>query len=31
MIGSPELNIDGVREDGSVEPLMRRGNWTTDL
>jgi aminopeptidase len=29
MIGSPELDIDGVREDGSVEPLMRRGSWTT--
>ena len=27
MIGSSELNIDGVREDGSSEPLMRNGNW----
>jgi aminopeptidase len=31
MIGSPELDIDGVRDDGSAEPLMRRGNWTTEL
>jgi len=27
MIGSGELDIDGVRGDGSVEPLMRRGEW----
>lgn len=27
MIGSSELDIDAVAQDGSVEPLMRRGNW----
>jgi aminopeptidase len=27
MIGSPELNVDGVLADGSVEPVMRRGDW----
>lgn len=27
MIGSAELNIDGVLEDGTVEPLFRQGNW----
>jgi aminopeptidase len=27
MIGSPELDVDGVRSDGGVEPLMRRGDW----
>ena len=27
MIGSPELDVDGVRADGSVEPVMRRGDW----
>lgn len=27
MIGSPELDVDGVRPDGSVEPVMRRGDW----
>jgi aminopeptidase len=29
MIGSPELNVDGVLADGSVEPVMRRGDWVT--
>jgi aminopeptidase len=28
MIGSAELNIDGVLADGTVEPLMRAGEWT---
>ena len=27
MIGSGELDIDGVLADGSVEPVMRRGEW----
>ena len=27
MIGSTELNIDGIKEDGTVEPVMRNGNW----
>ena len=27
MIGSEELDVDGVRADGSVEPVMRRGDW----
>jgi len=27
MIGSPEVNVDGVRADGAREPLMRRGEW----
>ena len=27
MIGSPELDVDGVRADGGVEPVMRRGDW----
>ena len=29
MIGSDELDIDGVRENGAAEPLMRRGEWST--
>ena len=29
MIGSAELDIDGVRDDGTVEPLMRNGDWVT--
>jgi aminopeptidase len=31
MIGSPDLDIDGVLADGSVEPLMRKGNWAQAL
>jgi aminopeptidase len=27
MIGSAVLDIDGVREDGAVEPIMRSGEW----
>jgi aminopeptidase len=27
MIGSAELDIDGVLADGTSEPLMRRGDW----
>lgn len=31
MIGSASLEIDGVRADGSTEPLMRDGDWATAL
>jgi aminopeptidase len=27
MIGSQEIDIDGLREDGGVVPVMRRGEW----
>jgi len=27
MIGSPKMNIDGVKQDGSHEPVMRQGEW----
>ena len=27
MIGSEELDVDGVLADGRVEPLMRSGDW----
>jgi aminopeptidase len=27
MIGSAELDVDGVLPDGRTEPLMRRGEW----
>ena len=27
MIGSGEIDVDGVRSDGSHEPVMRRGEW----
>jgi len=30
MIGSNELDVDGVRAGGAAEPLMRRGEWATE-
>ncbi|KUP08298.1 peptidase M29 [Bacillus coahuilensis m2-6] len=27
MIGSGELNIDGVLDDGTTQPIFRNGNW----
>ena len=27
MIGSGEMDIDGVTADGAAEPLMRKGEW----
>ena len=27
MIGSAEMNIDGISEDGKIEPVFRNGNW----
>lgn len=27
MIGSEEMDVDGIYEDGSVEPLLRKGEW----
>lgn len=31
MIGSSELDVDGICKDGTVEPLMRRGEWATPI
>jgi aminopeptidase len=28
MIGSGEIDVDGVSQDGSLEPVMRDGEWT---
>jgi aminopeptidase len=30
MVGSPEMDIDGVREDDTREPVMRAGEWAFD-
>ncbi len=30
MMGSAEMNIDGIRADGSREPVMRQGEWAFD-
>ncbi len=27
MIGSNKMDIDGIRDDGSAEPVMRKGEW----
>ena len=27
MIGSPELEVDGVEQDGTRVPLLRGGAW----
>ena len=29
MVGGPALDLDGVRADGGVEPIMRGGNWAS--
>ena len=31
MIGSAEMNIDGVLANGSTEPLMRNGEWVIEV
>jgi len=30
MIGSGDLDVDGVLTNGSVEPVMRRGEWAVE-
>lgn len=27
MVGSADMNIDGITEDGTVEPIFSKGNW----
>jgi aminopeptidase len=31
MIGSPQMDIDGIKEDGTREPVMRQGEWASDV
>ena len=31
MIGSPQMDIEGIREDGTREPVMRSGEWAFDV
>lgn len=31
MIGSPQMDIDGIKEDGMREPVMRQGEWAFDV
>jgi aminopeptidase len=30
MIGSGEMDVDGLKEDGTAEPIMRKGEWAFD-
>jgi aminopeptidase len=30
MVGSGEMNINGIRDDGAEEPIMRAGEWAFD-
>ncbi|HEY6071983.1 MAG TPA: aminopeptidase [Anaerolineales bacterium] len=31
MVGSNEMDIDGLREDGSTEPVFRKGKWAFEV
>lgn len=31
MIGSPQMDIDGIKDDGTREPVMRSGEWAFDV
>ena len=31
MIGSEDLDVDGVLQDGATEPVMRRGEWAVEV
>ena len=31
MFGSGEMDVDGLKEDGLVEPVMREGDWAFDV
>ncbi|MFG6079018.1 aminopeptidase [Erwinia sp. OPT-41] len=28
MIGSDKMDIDGIKQDGTVVPIFRNGDWT---
>ena len=31
MIGSPQMDIDGIKEDGTREPVLRAGEWAFEV
>jgi aminopeptidase len=31
MIGSGEMNVDGILEDETTEPVMRNGEWAFEV
>ena len=31
MVGSAEMDVDGLTSDGRVEPVMRSGEWAFEV
>ena len=31
MIGSEKVNVNGMLKDGSIEPIMKNGEWAFDV
>ncbi len=31
MIGSAEIDVDGIDQDGQIQPLMRKGEWAFEI
>jgi aminopeptidase len=31
MIGSEEFDVDGIKRDGTTEPVMRGGEWAFEV
>ena len=31
MIGSDKMDVNGITEDGTVEPIMRKGEWAFEV
>ena len=31
MIGSEKLDVDGIKEDNTIEPIMRKGEWAFEV
>lgn len=31
MIGSSQMDVDGLTQDGAAEPVMRGGEWAFDV
>jgi aminopeptidase len=31
MVGSEKMDIDGINNDGTREPIMRAGEWAFDV
>ncbi|HBO46874.1 hypothetical protein EFN35_09230 [Pediococcus parvulus] len=31
MVSSDKMNIDGIKQDGTITPIFRNGNWINHL